>query len=173
MFSRIFPKQFDNNYRGHWLAIWLLVPVILLKAAQSVIVIASTRTTLITADAIPLDSYTAAGANTVISLAALLSLSGLVVPLQSALALIRYRAMIPFLYLCLVILQIGGRVLAQVNPIVEASAHAIAETHPSGFYIPNSGFYVGLIILAMTVIGFVLSLMNRSNSPKRPVEGAH
>jgi hypothetical protein len=29
--GRIFPKQLDNNYRGHALAIWLLVPVVLMK----------------------------------------------------------------------------------------------------------------------------------------------
>jgi hypothetical protein len=167
--SRIFPKQFDNNYRGHWLAISLIVPVMLLEAAQDVIVIWSTRTTLITADAIPLDSYGTAGAQAVISLSAIMALTSLVIPLQSVVVLIRYRAMIPFMYFCLLILDVGNRVLAQVNPIVRADAHAIAQAHPSGFYIPHSGYYVGLFVLAMTFVGFVLSLRNKANAPKRPL----
>ena len=32
MLSRIFPAQIDNNYGGHRLTIWLLVPIILLRA---------------------------------------------------------------------------------------------------------------------------------------------
>jgi len=31
MLSRIFPAQIDNNYRGYRLAIWLLVPIVLLR----------------------------------------------------------------------------------------------------------------------------------------------
>jgi hypothetical protein len=31
MLNRIFPKAFDNVFRGHWLGLWLFVPVVLLK----------------------------------------------------------------------------------------------------------------------------------------------
>jgi len=162
MLSRLFPKQFDNNYRGEWLAIWLFVPVMLLRAAQNVIVISNPRTTLTTADAIPLDSYGAAGAETVVSFAVLLALFGLVIPLQSVVVLIRYRAMIPFMYLCFLVLSISSRVLSWVHPIIgTADAQAMAQAQPSGFYVPNSGFYIGLVILAITIIGFVLSLTPR------------
>ncbi len=29
-----FPKQVDNAHRGHWLAVWLIVPVVLIRLAQ-------------------------------------------------------------------------------------------------------------------------------------------
>lgn len=31
MFNRLFPKQIDNSYQGYALAIWLLVPLVLVK----------------------------------------------------------------------------------------------------------------------------------------------
>lgn len=163
MFSRLFPKQFDNNYRGRWLAIWLFAPIMLLRAAQNVIVISSPRTTLITADAIPLDIFGAAGAEAVIAFAVVLSLFGLLIPLQSIVVLIRYRSMIPFMYLCFLFLSIGSRALWALHPIPEADLQAMAQAQPSGFYVPKSGFYIGLAILAVTIIGFVLSLTPRKD----------
>ncbi|MBI3677804.1 MAG: hypothetical protein HY243_14440 [Proteobacteria bacterium] len=169
MLGRLFPKQFDNTYRGHWLAIWLFVPVILLQAAQDVIVILSPRETLITADALPLYSYGSTGAQTVIALAAMLAFVDLVIPLQSLLVLIRYRAMIPFLYLCSLIFDIGSRVLKVVNPIAHADAPTIAAHAQNGFYVAQSGTYISYFILAMTFAGFALSLVDRSSAPTRPL----
>ena len=37
MLERLFPKQFDNIYRGYWLGFWLLAPVLLARLAMSVI----------------------------------------------------------------------------------------------------------------------------------------
>jgi|CXWL01.1.fsa_nt_gi hypothetical protein len=167
MFDRLFPKQFDNNYRGHWLAIWLFVPIILLRAAQNVIVIANPRTTLITADAIPLDSFGAAGGEAVVAFAVAASFVSLVIPLQGVVVLIRYRAMLPFMYLCLLLLSIGSRLLWAQHSLPEADLQAMAQAQPSGFYVPNSGFYVGLIILAMMIVGFALSLLNKPVAPGR------
>lgn len=31
MLTRLFPEQIDNHHRGHVLAIWLLVPLALVK----------------------------------------------------------------------------------------------------------------------------------------------
>lgn len=39
MFERIFPRQFDNTYRGYWLAVWILVPLVLAKLAMGISVI--------------------------------------------------------------------------------------------------------------------------------------
>ena len=61
MFNRIFPKQIDNNYRGHWLAIWALLLVVVLKAIQGVESIVNTREVATTADGISLDGLGAVG----------------------------------------------------------------------------------------------------------------
>jgi hypothetical protein len=173
MLDRFFPRQFDNAYRGHWLAIWLFVPVMLLQAAQDVIVISSPYETLITADALPLYSYSPAGAQTVIALATMIAFVDLVIPLQGLVALIRYRAMIPFLYFCSLIFDIGARLLRVANPIARADAPTIAAHAQNGFYVPNSGHYVSLIVFAVTLTGFFLSLMDRSRVSKSvSAEGA-
>ena len=155
MFNRIFPRQFDNNYRGHWLAIWILVAILLLKSLQGVQSIINTREIAIGADGIPIDIYGAAGADMVLSLFALLGLYLLLIPLQSIVVLIRYRSMIPFMYLSFLVLYAANRALHLLHP-------SFASSDKGGQSI---GFYVNLGILAITVIGFVLSLTDRAKSP--------
>ena len=157
MFSRIFPRQIDNTYRGHWLGIGLLAVVVLMKGTQGVASVFDTRDVLTTADGIPLDSYGAAAGETVIALTALLGFCLLVIALLGVVVLIRYRAMIPFMFLVQLIVQIGGRVLLAVNPIDRS-----AETS-MGFAGHPIGFWVNLGILAMTLIGFILSLQDRKD----------
>src|SRR5438105_15455690 len=43
MLDRLFPKTFDNTYRGHWLGIWIFTAVALVKAVQGVNSIIITR----------------------------------------------------------------------------------------------------------------------------------
>ncbi len=160
MFKRIFPKHCDNTYRGHWLGVWLLGVVAIMKGLQGAVSVFDTRNVLIGADAIPLDSYGAAGIETVIALAALLGFCLLVIALQSVVVLIRYRAMVPLMLLVQLIVQIGARVLLTVNPIARSSESSMGYAgHPIGFY-------VNLAILAVTLIGFTLSLRNQPPSAK-------
>ena len=72
MLRRIFPRQFDNTYRGHWLAVWILVTVVLLELVIGANSIVNTRSVAMGADGIPLDRFGAEAATTVISLFALL-----------------------------------------------------------------------------------------------------
>ena len=153
MLARIFPKQFDNDYRGYWLAVWIFVPVMLLKAIQGANSIIMTRVVLTGADGIPVDQYTNGGAEAVVALFALLGMYLLIIPIQSLIVLIRYRSMIPFMYLLFLAVQIGARVLGQVNHI----------DRPGGTPI---GFTVNLVIFALTLIGFALSLQDRTAVPE-------
>ena len=153
MLSRLFPKQIDNAYRGHWLAIWLLALVVLMKAVQGVESIVNTRSVISGADGISLAAFSASGADLFMSLFALLGLYLLIVPLLSGLVLIRYRAMIPIMYLMLLLLYGGSRLVQLLHPVVRADARPV-------------GFYVNLIILALTLIGFGLSLLNTRPGPQ-------
>jgi len=161
MLGRIFPKQFDNAYRGHWLAIWLFALVVLLKATQGMESIVNTRNVVTNADGISLGSFSAAGAETFLALFAILGLYVLVIPLQSIVVLIRYRAMIPFMYLLLLIVYASNRAVLLLHPIVRSADTSM------GFAGHPIGFYVNLAILAMTVIGFVLSLVGKAYRPKQ------
>jgi hypothetical protein len=156
MLNRIFPKQFDNTYRGHRFAIWLFAPVVLMELSMGANSIINTRTVAMLADGIPLDRYSAGGADAVIALFALLGLCRVLLALQGVVVLIRYRAMIPFMYLVLLILGLGSKALLLVNPVAK-----------SGVPSAQLGSAFILALLAMLLIGFVLSLQNKPVSPAR------
>ncbi|MGN6148317.1 MAG: hypothetical protein ACTHPD_07250 [Rhizomicrobium sp.] len=147
MFGRLFPKSFDNAYRGHWLAVWILGAVSVLKIMQGTMSMIMARHTMITADGIPVDTYPPEAAEKAIAMFALLGLNLLVLPVQSFVAIVRYRSMIPFLYLMMIVVQIGYRVLNALNGAANYQA---------------SGFFVNMGILALMVLGFVLSLRTKS-----------
>lgn len=148
IFDRLFPKQLDNAYRGHWLGIVLFLLSAGLKAGQGIATIVSTRDIVTTADGISFAGYSAAQTDTVLSLFAVLGMYLLVVPLMGVVALIRYRAMVPQLYAVLLLTQLGTRALHAFHPAFAAEAGAAAPM----------GFYVNLGILGLTVLGFALSL---------------
>jgi hypothetical protein len=157
MIDRIFPRQFDNRYRGNRFAIWLFVPVVLIESLIGANSTFNARSVATGADGIPIDSFGAGGAQAVIAIFSLLGLCRLLFALQGILVLIRYRAMIPFMYLLLLILQLGSKALLLVNPIARSR-------DPS----TQTGSVVILALLAMLLIGFVLSLLNQNDAPDSP-----
>jgi len=78
MLSSLFPRQIDNNYRGHWLAVWILGLVLAGRFAIGINGTVNTRFVAVSADGIPLDNYGAGAAETVIALFALTALLNLV-----------------------------------------------------------------------------------------------
>lgn len=147
MFGRLFPRQFDNNFRGHWFALWLLVPILLLKAIIGINSILFTRRIASTADGIPLDTFGPAAARAAISLFGLLGMYQLLLALLGVVALLRYRAMIPFVYLFLLIQMLGNRGVSLLRPMAETNSAA-------------AGSAISLGLLAATVLGLVLSLLD-------------
>src|ERR1051325_10472283 len=125
MLNRIFPRQFDNDYRGHWLGIALFILVIALKAMQGVNSIVMTHEVMTTADGIPVDTYGPAAAAAALSMFALLGMYLLVLPLTGLVALIRYRTMIPFLFVMLLLVQLGSRLLQTVTPIARIAEPSV------------------------------------------------
>jgi hypothetical protein len=160
MFSRIFPKVIDNSYRGHWLGLVLFVLVIVLRTTQGINSMVITRTVITGADAIPLDTFSQPAANTLISVFALLGVSSLIVSLIGLIALVRYRAMIPLLFLVIFVSQIGARLILFIYPIARS---ADLSMNYAGQPI---GFWFNLGVMAMTLIGFILSLQNRREAAR-------
>src|SRR5690349_8378718 len=94
MLERIFPKTFDNTYRGLPLGLWIFAAVVFFKALQCVTSILLTRLVITRADGIPLGSFDMRGQEIVLGMFTLLGFYLLAVPVMSIIALFRYRAMV-------------------------------------------------------------------------------
>lgn len=156
MLSRLFPKQYDNAYQGHWLALLLFAIIVLLRVVQGADAIAITELVMKGADGIPVEHFAPEAEQTTIALFSLLGVHLLILPIICFIALIRYRAMIPFLFVVLLIQQVGGRVLLIVRPVAHTSTEA------GHFYGVPIGVAFTVAVFAMTLAGLALSLRNRT-----------
>jgi hypothetical protein len=153
MVSQLLPQRADNTYRGHKLALALFGLLLLMKAAVSLGSIFNGRAAASSADGIPIDAYTPAGARTVVSLFALLGLSNLIICFIGAVALVRYRSLIPFMFALFLVQQVSRNLILQLLPIARTGA--------------PPGSAINLAILGAMIVGLGLSLWSR-HSP-RPV----
>lgn len=122
MLDRIFPSQFDNHYRGHQLAVWLLALFLLVKTFASVTQTGlnpfwTSRDVLQSVERVPLDTFSATAANAALVLFGWWGVTALLSTLLGFLAVIRYRSMISLVYLLLVFNHIGQQLLADSAPI--------------------------------------------------------
>jgi len=115
--------------------------------------IINTRTVVMAADGIPLDRYAAGGADAIIALFAITGLFRVLLALQGIAVLIRYRAMIPFMYLLFLVLHLGSKLLLQLHPVAR-----------SGVPSAQLGSAFVLAIIGMLLAGFVLSLLNKRDA---------
>src|SRR5262245_4215616 len=151
MLKRIFPRQIDNTYRGYRVALWLFVPIVFVKMVMGANTMINTRDVIQGADAIPLDSYGATAARIIIQCFKSWGLCLLLMASLGLLALIRYRAMVPLIYLLLMLENGGRKALQLANPL-----HAGATGKPS------IGAWINLGLLTALMVGFLLSLGGRS-----------
>lgn len=156
MLNRIFPPRFDSNYRGHKLALWLFGLLLLIKLGISLSSIFDTYNVVRSADGIPLDTFTSGGSETVVSVTALLGLSQLLLASFGVLALIRYRAMIPFIYVLFLVEYFAKKWIQVVKPIIRVG------TPPAT--------YVNLVLIILLVTGLVLSLWRSTTGPELPAK---
>lgn len=154
MLGLLFPRVIDDRFRGQWLGYWLLAPVLLLKFGIAMASILTPRQAN-KADAIDLSTYSEAALRDAATSTALLGLLHLCIALFCLLAMIRYRAMVPLIYLWLVVEFLGRRVILDLYPI---------ERTPG----PSSGSVVNLVLIAMMVVGLALSVWPRRDTPDRP-----
>lgn len=151
--NAVLPSRADNGYRGQKSAIAILILLLLLKSAISFGTIVNGRNAATGADGIPIDSYGAAGAQTVVSLMALLGLANLMIAAMGVIVLLRYRALVPLVFVVLLVQQAGRYVILQFLPIVRTGA--------------PPGTTINLVLLGLMALGLLLSLW-----PRRGAVGA-
>ena len=144
MFNRLLPRHMDNTYHGYRLALWLFALLMLLKVAMSLNSIFNGHSVASSADGIPLDTFTPASAQAVVSMFAAWGLAQLTICLLCILVLARYRAMIPFMFALLLLEHLGRRLIFLAMPVVRIGA--------------PPGSYVNLILIALLAVGLALSL---------------
>ena len=151
MLDQILPRRFDNTYRGHSAAIWLLVLIVVVKTGTALSAIFDGRNMLQSADGIPVDRFGGGGAEVVIALIAVLGLSQLLFSALSVLALTRYRAMIPLLFVMFLLERLVRDWILLVKPIARTGA-------PLTIYVNGA-------LLAVMIAGLALSLRRRTELP--------
>jgi hypothetical protein len=151
MLNRIFPARFDNHFRGHKFALWLFCPLVFMQVAIALVAIFAADGGAQSADGIPLDTFGSGGAEAVIGVVAFLGLAKLLLGFLFVLALVRYRAMIPLMYVLMLADFLGHKGIALMKPIVRAGA--------------SSGSYVNAALVTLCIIGLLLAL--RGKDPRQ------
>jgi hypothetical protein len=152
MLLRLFPRQIDNRFEGHRLALWLLALLVGLKLIVSLNSILNTAAVASGADGFPLDSYGADGARAVLMLFAIGAVANLTLALFGVAVLVRYRAMVPFVFLLSIFEHVGRRLVVETYSIERAQALPAA-------------FAINMAVLALLLIGLALSLWPRKPAP--------
>ena len=144
MANLLLPREADNNYRGHALAVWVFIPVVAVTIVRSLIHMLRADGGAQSIATIPLDSYPQAAAGAVVTIFALWGLSQLLLGLLYLVVLIRYRALIPLMYLTLLLEYLGRMALGSWKPLVTL------ETPP--------GATLNLVMIVLSVVMLAISL---------------
>ncbi len=156
MLDRFFPKQADNRFLGNRLALWLFAPLAFVHTAIALAGIFSADGGAQSADGIPLDSFGPQAAQAVISTIAFLGFADLIVCFFYWLALVRYRALVPLMYLVMVSDFIAHKAINALKPM---------ERMPG----TSTGSIVTLALFGLAVIGLVFSLTgSRTREQNQP-----
>ncbi len=147
MLNRIFPQTVGNQLRGYSIALWLFIPITLMRVAISLVHIFRSDGGAQSISTIPLDSYPPGAAQNVIGLFARMGLDQLMFGLLCVVVLLRYRALIPLIYAMIVLQYVAERGIATLKPL------SLAGT--SGASAP------ALVLLLLSIAGLALSLLGK------------
>lgn len=147
MLHQLLPPTVDNTYRGHPAALWLFGVLVFLKLVISVNSMVNGHSVASGADGMPLDTFATGAAQTVVSLFGLLGIATLILCVICIVVLVRYRALIPFMYAMLLLEFLARKLFLQAMPIPRVGA--------------STGFHVTLVLLVLMLAGLALSLMKR------------
>jgi hypothetical protein len=151
MLDVLWPRQADNSYRGSRIALWLLGVVLLIKLAQSVVLLVDPAGVAVGADGIPLATYPAGAAGTIVALLVLMSMDRILLALAGVVVMVRYRSLLPLLLSALILHDASKRVML----------HELMPVPRAGTPI---GPYVNLAMLGLLALALMLSLPRRADA---------
>lgn len=147
MLENIFPKQLNNDYRGSSISKWAFILITAVTIVRSLIHMFAPDGGAQSIATIPLEGFTIDGASTAVLVFALWGLSQLIIGIIYIVVLWRYQAMIPFMYL-LIIVEYGMRIVLGVIKPIETTGTA-------------PGAIGNFIIVPLAVVMFFMSFRNR------------
>ena len=142
MLERLLPRVADNGYRGRRAALWLF-GVMLLKIPMGLNVMFNAPQVARAADGVPVDALGDAGRAAFLFAFAAWGLGQLVLGLVSLVVLLRYRSLVPLMFLILLVEQLGRMALRLQWPIERIAAPGAA---------------INTVLAGVMLIGLVLSL---------------
>jgi len=151
--TTIFPRQADNTFRGHRIAIVLF-------ALFTVRAFSGSLTHMFTADggaqsiaSMPLDDYPTGAAENIITVFAIAGLYQLLTALFNVVVLWRYRSLIPLMYLFFVL----EYVLRIAKPLYTPGGEIVST--PPGYWLDRA-------LLPVLLVSFVLAVWNPGRSAR-------
>jgi hypothetical protein len=144
------PRCIDNHYRGQKLALWFFWVVIIIRALQGVSLIVDGHSIVKDADGIPLETFPVAASQSIVGMFVISGGARLVLSVLGILTFVLYRSAIPLMFALLALDQVAKELLLYFYPL---------------YRIGNPiGPIVNLVLLFLTVIGFVLSVWDKRHS---------
>jgi len=147
MLEMLLPRNLNNEYRGYRIALWIFGLIIAVRALQSLMIIFNGPATIAGADGIPLDTYPAGAAQTVLGIFAQNSLWRLIFSLMGVVALIRYRTAIPLMFTVMIITFAGAQALSLYVPLARTGS--------------APGLIVNRVMVGLMIVGLALSMIER------------
>ena len=140
----IFPKTADNNYRGSKIALYVFLLIVAITLIRSSIHIFTPDGGARSIAGFPLNTYSDAASSLVILIFSLWGASQLLMGFMYLVVLLRYRSLIPLMYVLIFIEYLSRLLLGVYKPVV--SAHIV----PGGI-----GDYIMIpLALIMLLLGF-------------------
>ena len=121
--NKILPHIVDNTFRGRKVALWFFYLITLVTVIRSCIHIFKDDGGAQSIATIPLDTFTDAGASSVIFIFAYWGLSQLMFGLIQVMVAFKYKSLIPLMYLMLVI-EYGGRFIISLFRTIQTTGQA-------------------------------------------------
>ncbi len=143
--SIIFPKQIDNQFKGYKIALYafyLLTAVTLWRSQHHLFAPDGGAQTIAS---IPLDTFTAQGSQAVIGVFGLWGLSQLIIGIIYLLVALRYRAMVPLMY-----------VLMIVEYSFRAFYFPVAKSIPTTGIAPGAAINLPFVLFSVIMLIFIV-----------------
>ncbi len=155
MLGRLFPLSLTNAYQGSWAALFLLLPVLIMKTVigfnfSGLNPFISVSKVLQTVDGVPLDTFSPEAAATIVDSAGAWGMALFALCLIVWLVVVRYRAGLPAAVLVLLSEQVGRTGVDTARLVAEVVATPA---------MPAAGALINLGMTALLTIALLLSLV--------------